>query len=138
MRASGAVQVLAMIGAVAGAGVAAEIPGPPEPGEPTRQDALDMIELAETVLAPVYGPLAEQVVAEYGLTATEGIGIDLGSGPGHLIIELCRRTRGMRWINADINPHFFPYFREMATAAGMEHRVGAEPADAQALPFPDG
>jgi len=76
----------------------------------TREDALEFLHIANTVLAPVYGPLAEQIVAEYDLVTKQGIGIDVGSGPGHLIIELCKRTRHMEWVNADINPHFFPFF----------------------------
>ncbi|MBN1512734.1 MAG: class I SAM-dependent methyltransferase, partial [Phycisphaerae bacterium] len=65
------------------------------------------------------------------------IGIDVGSGPGTLIVELCKRTE-MHWINADINPHFFPYFFARAEAAGFGGRVSAVRADACALPFRDG
>jgi ubiquinone/menaquinone biosynthesis C-methylase UbiE len=89
------------------------------------------------VLAPVYAPLAEQMVSEFQLAEVEGIGIDLGSGPGNLIIELCRRTQRMHWVNADINPHFFPIFLKAAEAAGVGDRVSAIFADAQALPFRD-
>jgi len=103
----------------------------------SRESALDFIETANNALAPVYGPLAEQIVSSYGLTGKKGVGIDLGGGPGHLIIELCRRTSRMSWINADINPHFFPYFLEQAQKAGFSRRVEAVQADAQALPFPD-
>ena len=105
------------------------------PGQNSREDALDFIETVTNALAPVYGPLAGQIVSHYDLAEKKGVGIDLGSGPGHLIIELCRRTRRMRWINADINPHFFPFFLEQAQKAGFSHRVKAVQADAQALPF---
>ncbi len=49
---------------------------------PTREDAAAMIRQSESVLAPVYGPLAEQIVSDYGLSERHGTGIDLGSGPG--------------------------------------------------------
>jgi len=107
---------------------------PPAVEDP-RQDALDFIQIAETRLAPVYGPLAEQIVSEFGLARLQGTGIDLGGGPGNLVIELCRRTEKMHWINADINPHFFPYFNEQAAKAGFTQRVRAVAADAQDLPF---
>ena len=55
------------------------------------------------ILAPVYSPLAEQIVNDFELREKRGIGIDLGSGPGDLIIELCKRTKWMHWVNADIN-----------------------------------
>jgi SAM-dependent methyltransferase len=102
----------------------------------TRASAERMIRAAEGTLAPVYGPLAEEIVERLGLADKDGIGIDLGSGPGTLILELCRRTK-LHWINADINPHFFPYFFHKAEATGCGGRVSAILADACALPFRD-
>jgi len=102
----------------------------------TEQDARRMMKAASGPLAPVYAPLAAQIVQDFQLAGARGIGIDLGSGPGDLIIELCKRTK-LHWVNADINPHFFPHFYAKATAAGVGHRVSALFADAQALPFRD-
>ncbi len=103
----------------------------------TEEAAQRMTQSAGSVLAPVYAPLAEQLVADYNLDDMEtGIGIDLGSGPGTLIFELCARTN-LHWINADINPHFFPIFFAEAEKRGFGHRVSAIFADAQALPFRD-
>lgn len=101
----------------------------------TREDALNFLHVANTVFRPLYSPLAEQIVKDYNLTDKEGIGIDLGSGHGNLIIELCKRTRRMQWINADINPHFFPFFLKAADEAGVRHQVSAHYADAGNLPF---
>jgi ubiquinone/menaquinone biosynthesis C-methylase UbiE len=95
-----------------------------------------MIKASGGTLAPVYGPLAEQIVADFDLDKKTGIGIDLGSGPGTLIIELCKRTK-LHWVNADINPHFFPYFCKSTEEHGFGHRVSAMFADAHALPFRD-
>jgi len=53
-----------------------------------------------------------------------------------LILELCRRTK-LHWIDADLNPYFFPYFFQKAEAAGLGGRVSALQADACALPFHD-
>lgn len=101
----------------------------------TREEALRFLKTANTVFAPLYAPLAEQIVNDFNLTDNKGIGIDLGSGPGNLIIELCKRTGKMQWINADINPHFFPFFSKAADEAGVKNRVSAHYADAQNLPF---
>ena len=95
-----------------------------------------MIKASRGALAPVYAPLAEQIVADFNLDKKTGIGIDLGSGPGTLIVELCKRTQ-LHWINTDINPHFFPYFYSRAEEYGFGHRVSAVFADAHALPFRD-
>ena len=101
-----------------------------------KADAERMIRAAEEGLAPVYAPLAEEIVERLSLAPKEGVGIDLGSGPGTLILELARRTK-LHWINADINPYFFPYFFRKAEQAGLGGRVGAIQADACALPFRD-
>jgi len=108
-----------------------------EKWEPGREAALRMIRASQGRLAPVYAPLAEQLVEDLGLKGKTGIGIDIGSGPGTLIIELCARTN-LHWINADINPHFFPHFVRQAEDRGFGGRVSAVQADAQALPFRDG
>jgi SAM-dependent methyltransferase len=110
---------------------------PSQPNEKyTEQAALRMIRASQGTLAPVYAPLAEQIVTDFNLCEKEGIGIDLGSGPGTLILELCERTR-LHWINADINPHFFPHFYSQAQQQGFGHRVSAVFADACSLPFRD-
>ena len=110
---------------------------PSHPNEKyTQQDALGMIRASKGTLSPVYAPLAEQIVTDFNLQKKEGVGIDLGSGPGTLILELCQRTR-LHWINADINPHFFPHFYEQAKQRGFGHRVSAVFADACNLPFRD-
>ncbi len=127
------VVVLSMVG---GGGASEPSSASERKKEPTKADAERMIRAAEEGLAPVYAPLAEEIVEKLSLAGKEGVGIDLGSGPGTLILELCRRTK-LSWINADINPHFFPYFFRQAEAAGLGGRVSAIQADACALPFRD-
>ena len=102
----------------------------------TERSAIGMIKASRGLLAPVYGPLAEQIVTDFDLDKKTGIGIDLGSGPGTLIIELCKRTK-LHWINADINPHFFAYFFRSAEEHGFGHRVSAVFTDAHSLAFRD-
>ncbi len=102
----------------------------------TKADAERMIRAAEGKLAPVYAPLAEEIADRLDLAGKEGVGIDVGSGPGTLIVELCKHTK-LHWINADINSHFFPYFVGKAETAGYGGRVSAIQADACALPFRD-
>lgn len=109
----------------------------PSPQQKDRKaNAERMIRAAEGGLAPVYAPLAEEITEKLGLSDKQGVGIDLGSGPGTLVVEMCKRTP-LHWINADINPHFFAYFFARAEAAGCGGRVSAIQADACALPFRD-
>jgi SAM-dependent methyltransferase len=129
-----------LIGAVlvllSGCAPAVRTARPTSGGGHTERDALNMIRASRGRLAPVYGPLAEQIVADFDLQEKTGIGIDIGSGPGTLIIELCKRTP-MHWINADINPHFFPHFYNQAAKHGCADRASAIPADVHSLPFRD-
>jgi SAM-dependent methyltransferase len=101
----------------------------------TPEYAESMFQSANTTLAPVYPWLAQWLTDEFHLADKTGTGIDLGSGPGTLIFELCSRTSQMHWINADINPHFFPVFLKDAQHAGFSDRVSTQTADAQRLPF---
>ena len=129
--------LLALVLLLCGAGCVTVKHAPSSPDEKfTEADALGMIRSSRGTLAPVYAPLAEQIVTDFNLRDKNGIGIDIGSGPGTLILELCRHTR-LHWINADINPHFFPHFYKQAQQRGYGHRVSAVFADAGALPFRD-
>ena len=94
-------------------------------------------ETISRILAPVYSPLAEQIVDDFELREKRGTGIDLGSGPGDLVLELCRRTKWMHWVNADIDSRVFAGFLQRAQDAGFRGRVSAMLADAHALPFHD-
>jgi len=96
-----------------------------------------MVRAASDVLAPVYPYLAEYVVQSFDLAGKSGIGLDIGGGPGNLVVELAGRTPGMFWVNADINPHHHRHFFASAEEAGVAHRVGAMFADVHRLPFRD-
>ncbi len=102
----------------------------------TGKNVPGIVRASRDTLAPVYAPLAEQLAADLNLREKEGVGIDVGSGPGTLIVELCERTK-LHWVNADINPDFFPPFFEMASNRGFAGRVSAMFADVHDLPFHD-
>ena len=102
----------------------------------TKEDAGRMIRASEGSLSPVYTPLAKYLVERLDLPSRNGIGVDLGGGPGNLVIELCKRTR-LYWVNVDANPHFSPHFLSRADEEGVGDRVGSVFGDAQALPFRD-
>ena len=129
--------MMAVAVALAGCGGGAKIASRGKKLEKSPQRSAErMIRASRTTLAPVYAPLAEQLVKDLDLKTKEGVGLDVGSGPGTLIVELARRTQ-LHWINADINPCFFPHFLRLAESRGVGHRVSAVLADAQNLPFRD-
>ncbi|MBT4484575.1 MAG: TonB-dependent receptor plug domain-containing protein, partial [Candidatus Latescibacteria bacterium] len=102
-----------------------------------RDSAVDFSKLTSTVLAPVYGPLAGQIISDYDLENKKGTGIDIGGGPGNLVIELCKRTQSMHWINSDIKTDNFPFTAKMAGEAGLGNRISTMFADVHDLPFLD-
>jgi len=89
----------------------------------------------KSALSPVYVPLADYLTERFALEDQSGIGIDLGSGRGDLIIELAKRSPRMHWINADINTKVFAGFFNKAASAGVSERVSAQLADAKSLPY---
>ena len=103
----------------------------------SRDYAKSFTVTADSVLAPVYPYFADFLVDNYRLGNKQGVGIDIGGGPGNLVVELAARTAGMRWICADINRYFFPTVIDKARNAGVESRVDTVQADAVSLPFPD-
>ena len=54
------------------------------------------------IMQPIYPLLIQQFVDDYGLS--EGIAVDIGTGPGFLGLELAKIT-SMKIIFADINQH---------------------------------
>lgn len=127
--------LLAFMAMTAGSVLAAPLEAP-APDEYTQADAARMERHLTGPLAPVYPALAEHLAAHLDLADRHGIGIDLGSGPGTLVLELAKRTP-LHWVNADINPNCFPFFMAQAGKAGLTGRVSAVFADAQWLPFRD-
>ncbi len=101
----------------------------------TQAQAEGMRQSATGKLAPVYAPLADQIVSDFDLANHRGIGVDVGGGPGTLCVALAERTPGMYWINTDVNTYCFSGFAELADDAGVAHRVGALFADVKHLPF---
>ncbi|HPO08923.1 MAG TPA: class I SAM-dependent methyltransferase [bacterium] len=88
-------------------------------------------------LGPVYAPLAEWLVARYGLADRTGIGVDIGGGSGSLVVELCKRSPKMHWIDLDINPSVFPDFFEKVQEAGIGGQVSAIFSDVQWMALRD-
>jgi SAM-dependent methyltransferase len=85
----------------------------------------------------VYVDLAAYLVKRFDLSKKQGIGIDLGGGPGDLVVELSERVPGFYWINTDINTWNANLFAEDARKHGVDGRSAFVFADACYLPFRD-
>jgi len=64
--------------------------------------------------------------------------LDIGSGPGDLVIEIARRLPDARLIGVDLAPAMIDIARGSARAAGLQTRISFELADAARLPVDDG
>ncbi len=85
----------------------------------------------------IYTRMADYLIARLDLSLRPGVGIDIGGGPGDLILELAGRTKEFYWINADINTWYARPFAQDACARGLAQRTSFAFADACALPFRD-
>jgi len=94
-------------------------------------------DMMATVIGPVYGLLARTAVAELG---PGGSMLDVGCGPGQLVIQAARRTSDARITGADLDPLMID-----RASANARHRLPPDEsarvtftvADVAALPFPD-
>jgi len=91
--------------------------------------------VAENRVKQTYPLTALRMLGECG-GMRDGLCIDLGCGPGHLSVELARRSR-FRIIGLDIDPDMKPLFEDNARKAGLQERLSFVQGDAQDLPFPD-
>lgn len=100
---------------------------------PTYAELMNL--LTKTTYAPVYPPLAEQIVKDTGVT--EGVCLDLGCGPGGLSIALAKRTN-LRIYGVDIDPEAIKFALENVRRVRLAHRIHILWGDATSLPFKDG
>jgi ubiquinone/menaquinone biosynthesis C-methylase UbiE len=66
-----------------------------------------------------------------------GQAVDLGCGPGHLVIELAQAAPGLQVTGIDLSDEMLLKAGERASRAGLEERVHFKRGDAAQIPFPD-
>lgn len=82
--------------------------------------------------APIYEPLARQMVTDYGLR--DGIAVDVGSSCGAFSMQLAKQTR-MTVYALDIDPWAMRLCGVLTDEAGLTGRVIPVEGDALRLPF---
>ncbi len=91
--------------------------------------------VAENRVKHTYPLTAMRMLGEIG-GIRDGICIDIGCGPGHLEVELAKRSK-FKIIGLDIDEGAKPLFEKRIREAGLEDRVSFVVGDAQKMPFPD-
>jgi ubiquinone/menaquinone biosynthesis C-methylase UbiE len=66
-----------------------------------------------------------------------GEAVDLGCGPGQLVIELARWSPGLHVTGIDLSDEMIARGQDNARRAGVADRVSFRRGDAQQIPFPD-
>lgn len=86
-------------------------------------------------LAPVYPLIAQQIVDDYGIT--EGICLDIGTGPGHVGMELVKIT-DLEMYFIDDKQAALDKAEKNVSGCGLDNPVHFTKADVCDLPFEDG
>ncbi len=90
--------------------------------------------IAKLAFAPIYPYLAQQIRDKFGIT--NGICVDLGSGPASLAIAIARIT-DLTIYSLDIQPEMISVARQNIAEAGFSSRIRAVTADVCRMPFED-
>jgi ubiquinone/menaquinone biosynthesis C-methylase UbiE len=77
------------------------------------------------------------VAGALALGVRQGLGLDLGTGPGAVTIEIARQRPGLRMVGLDLAAHMVARAKLQATRAGLDGRGAWPQADGHSLPFPD-
>ncbi len=86
-------------------------------------------------LLPVYPLIAQQVVDDYGIT--EGICLDIGTGPGYVGIEFAKITE-LEMYFVDDKQEALAKAEKNVSGCGLENILHFTKADVCDLPFEDG
>lgn len=69
---------------------------------------------------------------------SRGRGLDLGTGPGHVALEIAWRQPELRMVGLDLAAHMVMRARQQAGRTGLNGRIAWPQGDGHALPFADG
>jgi ubiquinone/menaquinone biosynthesis C-methylase UbiE len=86
-------------------------------------------------LLPVYPLIAQQILDDYQVSS--GICLDIGTGPGHMGLELAKIT-DLEIFFVDIQQKALDKARENAARCGLDNRLHFTEADVCDLPFENG
>ena len=82
--------------------------------------------------------MRHMVAARAVQMASRGEAVDLGCGPGQLVIALAGRAPDLHVTGVDLSDEILVLANENAQRAGLTGQVSFRPGDAQQIPFPDG
>ena len=109
------------------------IPCSEELGDPEISEAF-----ARAALLPQMS-LVRRYVAERATQAkARGVAVDLGCGPGYLVVEMARRAPGLQVTGVDLSEEMLTEAEDYARQHDMSEAVSFRKGDVQQIPFADG
>lgn len=116
------------------------------PRQPTdREPHLEAIEEPDVTAAydclmelPHIRFLKQRIIFRALPASLRGRAIDIGCGPGQLVIDLARRYPALHVTGLDLSAEMLDLARRNADRAGVGHRVDFKAGNAENVPFPDG
>jgi len=91
--------------------------------------------LSSTLIFRQHYELVAQDVARYGKAASI---LDIGTGPGHLLLAMQKLLPEAKLVAVDISPAMVTQARRNLEKCCQDHLIDVRIADANALPFADG
>jgi ubiquinone/menaquinone biosynthesis C-methylase UbiE len=79
---------------------------------------------------------ADFVEAFLALAPTEGVVLDLGTGPAHIPLLLLQRSPGLRAVAVDLSTHMLDLARDNVARSGLGHRIELAARDVKNTQFP--
>lgn len=100
----------------------------------SEKKALEFDEVATNVFAPIYSVIAKQIIEK--TNTKEGVCIDLGSGGGHLGVEITRITNMFTYL-LDKSLHTLKIADARIKTNNFNNRMKTVLADVHDIPFDD-
>jgi ubiquinone/menaquinone biosynthesis C-methylase UbiE len=107
------------------------------PGGEGMDDVAMAGQFAEVAVNPAWRLFRRWMVRRALGLASHGRVLDLGCGPGYLVVDLAAQAPGLRVTGIDLSPAMLHLARAHAQSEGMDAGVGFKQADAQRIPVPD-
>ena len=109
------------------------IPVHEELGDPEITDAFNRV-----ALMPQMGVMRRYVTARAIKATAGGLAVDLGCGPGYLVVEMARRAPALHVTGVDLSGEMLTEAENYARLQGLGQAISFRKANLQRMPFADG
>lgn len=66
-----------------------------------------------------------------------GVLLDVGTGPGRLLLKIHERAPGMQLSGIDLSPHMLSRARHNIEKKGLSEKISLKPGSAESIPYPE-